>query len=62
MDRHYAAEVSFQLASPEGPAQRYRRGPTIDVLAPEGLGDCTDLTTTPPGRTLQVPGGSRFGS
>ena len=32
---------------------------TIDVLAPEGLGERTDLTTTPPGRTLQVPGGTQ---
>ena len=46
--------------SPEGIAHRYRRGGvTIDVLAPEGLGERTDLTTTPPGRTLQVPGGTQ---
>jgi hypothetical protein len=32
---------------------------TVDVLAPEGLGPKTDLTTTPPGRTLQVPGGTQ---
>lgn len=31
----------------------------LDVLAPEGLGDRIDLTTTPPGRTIQVPGGTR---
>lgn len=29
----------------------------IDVLAPEGLGPKTDLTTVPPGRTIEVPGG-----
>lgn len=47
-------------ASPEGIAHRYRRaGVSIDVLAPEGLGPRTDLTTTPPGRTLQVPGGTQ---
>ena len=46
--------------SPEGIAHRYRRNRvTIDVLAPEGLGERTDLTTTPPGRTLQVPGGTQ---
>lgn len=46
--------------SPEGLAHRYRReGVSIDVLAPEGLGPHTDLTTTPPGRTLQVPGGTQ---
>lgn len=32
---------------------------TIDVLAPEGLGPRADLTTTPPGRTLQIPGGTQ---
>ncbi len=54
--------VGFELdgASPEGLAHRYRRGTvSIDVLAPEGLGQRADLTTTPPGRTLQVPGGTQ---
>ena len=47
-------------ASPEGIAHRYQRsGVSVDVLAPEGLGPRTDLTTTPPGRTLQVPGGTQ---
>lgn len=32
---------------------------SVDVLAPEGLGPRTDLTTTPPGRTLQVAGGTQ---
>ena len=46
--------------SPEGLAHRYRRnGVSVDVLAPEGLGPRTNLTTTPPGRTLQVPGGTQ---
>ena len=46
--------------SPELLAHRCRRGAApIDVLAPEGLGERTDLTTTPPGRTLQVPGGTQ---
>ena len=52
--------VGFDLVgtSPEGIAHRYGRdGVSVDVLAPEGLGPRTDLTTTPPGRTLQVPGG-----
>ena len=55
-------ERGFVLAgaSPEGIAHRYQRGGvSIDVLAPEGLGPRTDLTTTPPGRTLQVPGGTQ---
>ncbi|RZV43612.1 MAG: hypothetical protein EX269_12990 [Acidimicrobiales bacterium] len=54
--------IGFVLAgtSPEGLAHRYRRdGVSVDVLAPEGLGSRTDLTTTPPGRTLQVPGGTQ---
>jgi len=47
-------------ASPEGLAHRYERnGVSVDVLAPEGLGQRADLTTTPPGRTLQVPGGTQ---
>lgn len=52
----------FELtgASPEGLAHRYNRdGVSINVLAPEGLGPRVDLTTTPPGRTLQVPGGTQ---
>lgn len=51
---------SLEGTSPEGIAHRYRRdGVSIDVLAPEGLGPRTNLTTTPPGRTLQVPGGTQ---
>ncbi len=51
---------SLEGTSPEGLAHRYRRnGVSIDVLAPEGLGPRTNLTTTPPGRTLQVPGGTQ---
>lgn len=55
-----AAGFTLVGASPEGLAHRYRRvGVIVDVLAPEGLGPRTDLTTTPPGRTLQVPGGTQ---
>ena len=52
----------FELAgwSPAGLAHRYYRGPVnLDVLVPEGLGPRTNVTTTPPGRTLQVPGGTQ---
>ena len=52
----------FELegASPQGVAHRYRRGRvSLDVLAPDGLGPRTDLTTTPPGHTVQVPGGTQ---
>ena len=55
-------EIGFELegTSPVGLAHRYRRNTvTVDVLAPEGLGPKTDLTTTPPGRTLQAPGGTQ---
>ncbi len=46
-----SAGLALVGASPEGIAHRYRRsGVSVDVLAPEGLGPRTDLTTTPPGR------------
>jgi hypothetical protein len=32
-------------------------GPLVDVLAPDNPGPRANLTTTPPGRTLEVPGG-----
>lgn len=54
--------LGFDLvgASPDGIAHRYKRGDvTLDVLAPDGVGPNTDLTTTPPGRTIQVPGGTQ---
>lgn len=53
---------------PDGVAHRYVRSAkaagttrklTVDVLAPEGVGSRADLTTTKPGRTLQVPGGTQ---
>ncbi|MCP4305679.1 MAG: hypothetical protein GY926_15240 [bacterium] len=51
---------NLEATSSEGLAHRYRRdGVSIDVLAIEGLGPRTNLTTTPPGRTLQVPGGTQ---
>ncbi len=31
----------------------------IDLLAPDNLGARADLTTSPPGRTIQVPGGTQ---
>ena len=63
--RGFVAEIEalgfvLEGMSPEMLAHRYRRGAaSIDVLAPEGLGERTDLTTTPPGHTLQVPGGTQ---
>lgn len=55
-------DLRFELvgASPQGIAHRYVRDDvSIDVLAPEGLGPRANLTTTAPGRTLEVPGGSQ---
>ncbi|MFB6887943.1 hypothetical protein ACFCX4_01335 [Kitasatospora sp. NPDC056327] len=49
--------------SPQGNLlHRYQRGTeeghlVVDLLAPDNLGPRADLTTTPPGRTLEVPGG-----
>ncbi len=50
--------------SPDGLAHRYIRPAKpqpvkVDVLAPEGLGARANLTTTKPGRTLEVPGGTQ---
>jgi len=61
-------ELGFSLEgiSPEGLAHRYSRPGrgagrhvVIDLLAPEGVGARADLTTTHPGHTLQVPGGTQ---
>ncbi|MDK1476461.1 hypothetical protein QNO07_24165 [Streptomyces sp. 549] len=48
--------------SPEGKTHRYKRVDgegvlAVDLLAPDNLGERADLTTTPPGSTLEVPGG-----
>lgn len=54
--------LGFSLAgaSPDNIAHRYQRDrASIDVLAPERLGSRADLTTTRPGRTLEVPGGTQ---
>lgn len=59
------ADLGFVPAgmSPQGNLlHRYQRGEApgllvVDVLAPDNLGPRADLTTTPPGRTLEVPGG-----
>lgn len=50
--------------SPDGLAHRYEHHAEpapirIDILAPDGLGPRTDLTTTPPGRTIEMPGGTQ---
>jgi hypothetical protein len=48
----------------DGRAHRYVRPAepkpiVVDVLAPDGLGPRTNLVTTPPGRTVEVPGGTQ---
>jgi hypothetical protein len=60
------AERGFDLEAitTDGRAHRYVRATAgkpvvIDVLAPDGLGTRTDLTTTPPGRTVEVPAGTQ---
>ena len=50
--------------STDGLAHRYKREAeprpvVIDVLAPEGLGARANLLTSPPGRTVEVPGGTQ---
>lgn len=59
-----AMGFALQGISADGLAHRYTRFAeprpvVIDVLAPEGLGRRADLTTTPPGRTIEVPGGTQ---
>jgi hypothetical protein len=49
---------------PDGILHRFKgavnsREICIDVLAPDNVGTRADLTTSPPGRTVQVPGGSQ---
>lgn len=55
---------ALQSISADGLAHRYIRSAVprpvvIDVLAPEGLGERADLTTSPPGRTIEVPAGTQ---
>ncbi len=50
--------------SADGRAHRYMRpssnpAPMIDVLAPDHIGTRAKLTTTPPGRTIEVPGATQ---
>jgi hypothetical protein len=55
---------ALEAITTDGRAHRYVRPAepkpvVVDVLAPEGLGAKTDLTTTPPGRTIEVPAGTQ---
>lgn len=48
------------MVTPDGRGHRFVRGEIlIDVLAADNLGDRVDLTTIPPARTIEVPGGSQ---
>jgi hypothetical protein len=44
------------MAMPQSPGTRLGRV-VFDVLAPDNVGERADRTTTPPARTLSVPGG-----
>ena len=59
-----ASPVDQESMSADGLAHRYVRAAeprpvVIDVLAPEGLGERALLITSPPGRTIEVPGGTQ---
>lgn len=48
-----------EIAIVDGIAQRFVRGrAVVDLLAPDGLGPRTDPGTVPPGRTVQIAGGT----
>ncbi len=57
-------EFRVDAGSPDGLAHRYvldlkPRPVVVDVLAPDGLGERADLTTTRPGRTVMAPGATQ---
>ncbi len=59
-------ELGFALdgMSADGLAHRYKRDAeprpvVIDVLAPDGMGERASLLTSPPGRTVEAPGGKQ---
>jgi hypothetical protein len=57
-------EFELDGMSADRRAHRYKHrslhpAPLIDVLAPDNVGPRADLTTTPPGRTVEVPGGTQ---
>jgi hypothetical protein len=60
----YRLGFTLESISSDALAHRYSRAAQprpvqVDVLGPDGLGPRADLTTSPPGRTIQVPGGTQ---
>jgi len=61
---HFVTERGFEPdPGPEKQLHRFKRQTelgqsVLDILAPDNLGARADLTTVPPGRTVQVPGGT----
>ena len=61
----FLVERSFEPdPGPDGNVHRFKRPSeaqfiVVDVLAPDNLGSRVDLTTRPPGRTLEAPGGTQ---
>lgn len=51
--------VGFELESAEHPYRFVRGESQVDLLAPDHLGENADLTTVPPAKTIEIPGGSR---
>jgi hypothetical protein len=55
-------DQGFELDPPNlvGISHPFRSGRvTIDLLAPDGVGQRAELVTIPPARTLEVPGGTQ---
>jgi hypothetical protein len=60
----FTARVFEPDPGPDGLLHRFKRQLdadfiVVDILAPDNLGPRADLTTSPPGRTLEVPGGTQ---
>lgn len=51
--------AGFELGSAEHPHRFVRGMERVDLLAPDHLGAHADLTTIPPAKTSEIPGGSR---
>jgi hypothetical protein len=62
---NFLVDQSFEPdPGPDGTVHRFTRpfgtqSIVLDVLAPDNLGERADLTTRPPGRTLEAPGGTQ---